>query len=123
LIRLSFFGFYSFLSQQVNPKSLNTTEIDCEKLYAEEVAYGETLMVNIMYVFGDDNADQLTKFKDYSNCLKKVFRENNFIEKLFAFDFLGEKEHSPLEKDKLRLEYVAIHVRLSHEVMTCAFKH
>jgi hypothetical protein len=123
LIRLSFFCFHSFLSQQVNPKALNTTGIDCKTIYDEEVAYAENFMVNIMYVFGDEDADQLAKFRDYSNCLIKIFRDNDFIEKLFAFDFLGEKEYSPLEKDKLRRDYVAIHVRLSHEVSTCAFKH
>jgi hypothetical protein len=120
LIRLSFFCFYSFISQQVNPTALNTTAIDCEKLYAEEVAWAENSMVNSLNKFDNSDVDYSKKFEAYSNCLIKKFRESNLIEKLFAFDYLGEKEHSPLEKDKLRLEFVAIYVRFSHEAMGCA---
>jgi hypothetical protein len=73
-----------------------------------------------MNKFGNEDAEFSKKCRAYKICLLKKIRENKFIEKLFAFDYLGEKEHSKLEKDKLRLEFVAIHVRISNEAMGCA---
>jgi hypothetical protein len=66
------------------------------------------------------DAEHLKKVEALKICLLKKILENDFIEKLFAFDYLGEKEHSELEKDKLRLEFLAIHVRISDEAMACA---
>jgi hypothetical protein len=77
-------------------------------------------MVNSMNKFDNEDPEFLTKLKAYSNCLIQKFKEHDLIDKLFAFNYLGEKEHSELEKDKLRVEFVAIHVKISHEAMGCA---
>jgi hypothetical protein len=119
LIRVSFFCFHSFLSQQVNPKALNTSAINCNSLYRGEVIWAENFLVAVMNTF-EESEDDSKKLKAYNDCLLGKIRENDFIEKLFAFDYLGEKQLSELEKDKLRRDFMAIRVRISHEAMGCA---
>jgi hypothetical protein len=68
----------------------------------------------------EESEDDSKKVRAYNDCLLGKIRENDFIEKLFAFDYLGEKQLSELEKDKLRRDFLAIHVRISHEAMGCA---
>jgi hypothetical protein len=77
-------------------------------------------MVNSMNEFDNEVPEFSTKLQAYSNCLMAKISRDNVIEKLFAFNYLGEKELSELEKDKLQAEFMLIHISISYEAKGCA---
>lgn len=106
-----------------NPNKIDTSTIDCTRVYKKVLTQAEDELVE--HINGkssseDDNEQHNTAAVTVNNeCLLKVIRNENFIDRMIPFDYVKELSLSPEQRQQLKEQFVHVMKQLSLHTRKC----
>ena len=104
-----------------NPKSIDTTSVNCDEVYPEVLSKIEAEMVESLSDSSSSKESDESESKEDENlsqqCFLEVVRAGNYVEKLLPFDYLKEFELSEEQKAEEKRKFVDIMVEMSIDVI------
>lgn len=107
-----------------NPNKLDTTAIDCQKIYKKSLKEAEDELIE--HITGkesneDDNERQTESSAVTINndCLLKVIRNENFIDRMIPFDYMRELSLLPEQRHQFKEQFVHTMKQLSLHTRKC----
>jgi ribosome-associated toxin RatA of RatAB toxin-antitoxin module len=104
----------------VNPKNLDTSEIDCQVLYEKSLKDAEDELVKALAEdSSEEQSENSMEDSTIEQCLLKVIRKHHFIDQMFQYDYIKEFDLTPAKKEELRVQFVKIMTELSKKSVEC----
>jgi hypothetical protein len=103
----------------LNPKNLDTSDIDCQVLYQKSLKDAEDELVKALAEDSSEETDESSLDDATIECLLKTIRKNHFIDKMLQFDYVKEFELTPAKREELRVQFIEIMTDLSKKSIEC----
>lgn len=110
-----------------NPNKIDTTSIDCSKIYKKVLKQAEDELVD--HITGkssseqiqedDDNNNQLNEVSVNNECILKVIRSENFIDKMIPFDYMKEFALTSQQRHQFKEQFIHTMKLLSSHSRKC----
>jgi hypothetical protein len=107
------------LKLNVNPKNLDTSEIDCDVLYQKSLRDAENELVKTLAEDSQEEDDEPQDTANYDKCLLEVVRKDNFIDQMLQFDYIKEYELTLASREELRVHFIELMKNLSRKAIKC----
>lgn len=107
------------LKLDINPKRLDTSEINCEILYQKALKDAENELVQALSEDSSEEDDDSLDLAKVEKCLLNVIRKENFIDQMLQFDYVKEFNLTPALKEELRSRFIKVMTKLSKRSIKC----
>lgn len=112
------------LNLPLNPKNLDTSNIDCTILYAKSLKDAEDELVKAL-LDDDSSSEEDDSIKDVKvqsgdvPCLMNLIRQGNYIDRMLQFDYVKELNLSAAKKTEMRDKFITVMTKLAQNTSKC----
>lgn len=109
------------LALKLNPKGLDTSDIDCNILYPKALEDAEDELVKALLEEDSVEENELKSSlnPDEVSCLLDVIRGGNYINKMLHFDYVKEYDLDHETRMELRGEFIIVMTQLAESAAKC----
>lgn len=107
------------LKLEVNPKNIETSEIDCNVLYQKALKDAEKELVQALAENSSEENDDSSDVAKLEHCLLKVIRKEHFIDQMLQFDYVKEFDLNPETRGELKSHFIDVMTQLSFKSIKC----
>lgn len=108
----------SYVDIPVNPKNVDTSNLDCTALYQKAIKEGEEELTKTL--LEDDSSEEGYKITpSNASCLMDAVKKGNYFEKMLQFQYIKELNLDGTKKEEMRDKFVMIMTKLAEAASKC----